>query len=150
MTRRTSSPRSETMATSPRQLLALLPPECQFYPETRPLSVIAGTLHREYLDRQQAKVLATIEPAQARCASTQSKGTPPTMTDPTTPPQGPAAGQPQQPYAAPTPGAPLTAAEDRQWAMWSHIGGVAVLFWAGWLPPLILWLVFKDRGALTR
>jgi uncharacterized Tic20 family protein len=107
-------------------------------------------LHREYLDRQQAKVLATIEPAQARCASTQSKGTLPTMTDSNIPPQGPAAGQPQQPYAAPTPGAPLTAAEDRQWAMWSHIGGVAVLFWAGWLPPLILWLVFKDRGALTR
>jgi uncharacterized Tic20 family protein len=66
------------------------------------------------------------------------------------PPQGPAAGGPQQPYSAPVPGAPLSAAEDRQWAMWSHIGGVAALFWLGWLPPLILWLVYKDRGSLTR
>jgi uncharacterized Tic20 family protein len=64
------------------------------------------------------------------------------MTD--LPPQGPAAGQPQQPYSAPTPAAPLTAAEDRQWAMWSHIGGVL-----GPIPPLIIWLIFKDRGALT-
>ncbi|BDZ46636.1 DUF4870 domain-containing protein [Naasia aerilata] len=72
------------------------------------------------------------------------------MTDSNLPPQGPTAGQPQQPYTAPAPAAPLTPAEDRQWAMWSHIGGVAILFWAGWLPPLILWLVFKDRGSLTR
>jgi uncharacterized Tic20 family protein len=72
------------------------------------------------------------------------------MTNSDLPPQGPPAGQPQQPYSAPAPGAPLTAAEDRQWAMWSHIGGVASLIWLGWLPPLILWLVFKDRGALTR
>lgn len=72
------------------------------------------------------------------------------MTDSNLPPQGPAAGQPQQPYSAPTPAAPLTAAEDRQWAMWSHIGGVLAVFWLGWVPPLIFWLVFKDRGALTR
>lgn len=46
-----------------------------------------------------------------------------------------------QPQAA---GAPFSAAEDRQWAMWSHFGGVL-----GWIPPLIIWLVGKDRGRLT-
>lgn len=51
--------------------------------------------------------------------------------------------------AAPQPAAPLTPAEDKQWASFAHFGGVAVLFWAGWLPPLIIWLVFKDRGTLT-
>ena len=47
-----------------------------------------------------------------------------------------------QPQAAA--GAPFTAAQDRQWAMWSHFGGVL-----GWIPPLIIWLVGKDRGRLT-
>lgn len=50
---------------------------------------------------------------------------------------------PQQPYAAP--GAPLTAAEDKQWASFAHLGGI---LW--FLPSLIIFLVFKDRGALTR
>jgi uncharacterized Tic20 family protein len=47
-----------------------------------------------------------------------------------------------QPAAAPQP--PLTAAEDKQWASFAHFGGVL-----GFLPPLIIWLVFKDRGSLT-
>lgn len=51
--------------------------------------------------------------------------------------------QPQQPAAAPA--APLSAAEDKQWAMWSHIGGII-----GFLPSLIIFLIFKDRGRLTR
>jgi uncharacterized Tic20 family protein len=49
------------------------------------------------------------------------------------------------PAAAPQPAAPLTAAEDKQWAMWSHFGGI---LWI--LPSLIIFLVFKDRGALTK
>ncbi|UAJ77728.1 DUF4870 domain-containing protein [Leifsonia sp. ZF2019] len=49
------------------------------------------------------------------------------------------AGAPQQPYAAP--GAPLDAAQDKQWASFAHLGGI---LW--FLPSLIIWLVFKDRG----
>ena len=46
---------------------------------------------------------------------------------------------------APQPAAPLTAAEDKQWASFAHFGGV---LW--FLPALIIFLVFKDRGTLTR
>ncbi|MFI8631330.1 DUF4870 domain-containing protein [Microbacterium sp. NPDC077663] len=97
------------------------------------------------------------------------------MTDPNTPPQdGPASpppagaptpppGQnpggyappPQQPYAQQQPygqpgygqpqaGAPLTPDQDKQWAMFAHLGGIV-----GFLPALIIWLVFKDRGPRT-
>ncbi len=52
------------------------------------------------------------------------------------PPPAPAAAQP---------GAPLTPAEDKQWATFAHFGGVV-----GILPSLIIYLVFKDRGAQTR
>jgi uncharacterized Tic20 family protein len=48
------------------------------------------------------------------------------------------------PPAAPTPAAPLSEAEDRQWASFAHLGGVL-----GFLPALIIWLVFKDRGSFT-
>jgi uncharacterized Tic20 family protein len=40
--------------------------------------------------------------------------------------------------------APLTEAEDRQWASFAHLGGVL-----GFVPALIIWLVFKDRGSFT-
>lgn len=43
-----------------------------------------------------------------------------------------------------TPAAPLTTAEDNQWASFAHLGGII-----GFLPALIIWLVFKDRGAFT-
>jgi uncharacterized Tic20 family protein len=43
-----------------------------------------------------------------------------------------------------TPAAPLTTAEDNQWASFAHLGGILSL-----LPSLIIWLVFKDRGAFT-
>lgn len=43
--------------------------------------------------------------------------------------------------AAPQPAAPLTEADDRQWASIAHLGGIL-----GILPSLIIWLVFKDRG----
>ncbi|MBI5160999.1 MAG: DUF4870 domain-containing protein [Micrococcales bacterium] len=48
------------------------------------------------------------------------------------------------PPAAPAAAAPLSAAEDKQWAGIAHLGGII-----GILPSLIIWLVFKDRGALT-
>ena len=53
---------------------------------------------------------------------------------------------PQQPYqpATPVAAAPLTAAEDKQWASFAHLGGIV-----GFLPSLIIWLVFKDRGRFT-
>lgn len=51
------------------------------------------------------------------------------MTDPTSQP------------AAPQPAAPLTAAEDQQWAAFAHFGNIL-----GFIPPLIIWLIFKDRG----
>ena len=62
------------------------------------------------------------------------------MTDAT--PQ-PAAPQPAAPQ--PVPAAPLTPAEDKQWASFAHFGGI---LW--FVPALIIFLVFKDRGALTR
>jgi uncharacterized protein len=49
------------------------------------------------------------------------------------------------PAAAPPPAAPLTPAEDKQWASFAHFGGIL-----GILPSLIIYLVFKDRGTLTR
>ena len=55
------------------------------------------------------------------------------MTDP---------AQPAQP--APQPAAPLTEAEDKQWASFAHLGGILWL-----LPSLIIWLIFKDRGVRT-
>jgi uncharacterized Tic20 family protein len=45
---------------------------------------------------------------------------------------------------APQPAAPLTEAEDRQWASFAHLGGIL-----GILPSLIIWLIFKDRGGFT-
>ena len=46
---------------------------------------------------------------------------------------------------APQPAAPLTPAEDKQWASFAHFGGIL-----GFLPALIIFLVFKDRGTLTK
>ena len=43
--------------------------------------------------------------------------------------------------AAPQPAAPLTEAEDKQWASFAHFGGIIYI-----LPSLIIYLVFKDRG----
>lgn len=65
------------------------------------------------------------------------------MTDPTTPEQ-PTPPPPPSPAAA-APAAPLTEAEDTQWASFAHFGGIL-----GILPSLIIFLVFKDRGARTR
>lgn len=53
--------------------------------------------------------------------------------------------EPTPPAAAPQPAAPLTEAEDKQWASFAHFGGILWL-----LPSLIIFLVFKDRGARTK
>lgn len=45
---------------------------------------------------------------------------------------------------APQPAAPLSETEDRQWASFAHLGGII-----SFLPSLIIWLVFKDRGSFT-
>jgi uncharacterized Tic20 family protein len=69
------------------------------------------------------------------------------MSDPHSGPQDPNRGnQPQQPYqpSAPVRAVPLTEAEDRQWASFAHLGGIL-----SFLPSLIIWLVFKDRGRFT-
>lgn len=48
------------------------------------------------------------------------------------------------PAPQPAPAQPLSPAEDNQWASFAHLGGII-----GPLPSLIIWLVFKDRGAFT-
>ncbi|HWS58454.1 MAG TPA: DUF4870 domain-containing protein [Actinotalea sp.] len=45
-------------------------------------------------------------------------------------------------YAPVPPGAPLSDADQRLWAMLSHIGAIFI----GFLAPLIVWLVYKGRG----
>ena len=50
----------------------------------------------------------------------------------------------QGPSSGPAAGAPLTAEQDRQWASLAHLGGIL-----SFPPALIIWLVFKDRGAFT-
>ena len=53
--------------------------------------------------------------------------------------------EPTPSAAAPQPAGPLTPAEDKQWASFAHFGGIL-----GILPSLIIFLAFKDRGALTK
>jgi uncharacterized protein len=70
-------------------------------------------------------------------------------------PQDPNAGRPAQPAQPARPpdqqpaqsvpaGPPLSEMEDRQWASFAHLGGIL-----SFLPALIIWLVFKDRGRFT-
>ena len=40
-----------------------------------------------------------------------------------------------------TPAAPLSEAEDKQWASFAHFGNIL-----SFVAPLIIWLIFKDRG----
>ena len=39
---------------------------------------------------------------------------------------------------------PLSAMDDTQWASFAHLGGIL-----GFLPSLIIWLVFRERGKFT-
>ena len=50
----------------------------------------------------------------------------------------------QTPPPAAASGAPLSEADDKQWAGLSHLLGIL-----GPIPALIIWLVFKDRGPKT-
>ncbi|MCU1546252.1 MAG: hypothetical protein JWP30_1352 [Homoserinimonas sp.] len=45
----------------------------------------------------------------------------------------------------PSSAAPLSAADDRQWASFAHFGNIILV-----VPALIIYLVFKDRGNLVR
>jgi len=49
---------------------------------------------------------------------------------------------PSEPPSSP---APLSSTDDKQWASFAHFGGLL-----GFLPSLIIYIVFRDRGALTR
>lgn len=64
------------------------------------------------------------------------------MTDPNS--QSPDPNSPPQPAASAPAAAPLTPEQDIQWGSFAQLGGVL-----GFLPSLIIWLVFKDRGAFT-
>jgi uncharacterized Tic20 family protein len=68
---------------------------------------------------------------------TQQPPTPPAPPAPPTPPENPYAN-------TAAPGAPLSPAADIQWASFAHLGGIL-----SFLPSLIIWLVFKDRGRFT-
>lgn len=43
--------------------------------------------------------------------------------------------------ASAAPAAPLSESEDKQWASFAHFGNIL-----SFVPPLIIWLIFKDRG----
>ncbi|MEV1130595.1 DUF4870 domain-containing protein [Agromyces sp. NPDC049794] len=62
------------------------------------------------------------------------------MTDPNYPASDPNAATPPPPAAA----APLSPEQDIQWGSFAHLGGIL-----GFIPALIIWLVFKDRGTFT-
>lgn len=62
------------------------------------------------------------------------------MTDPTFPPSDPNAATPPPPATA----GPLSPEQDIQWGSFAHLGGIL-----GFIPALIIWLVFKDRGTFT-
>src|SRR6195952_6126438 len=55
---------------------------------------------------------------------------------------------PYEPTPGPGPGAPagapLSVADDKLWASLAHFGNIILL-----IPALIIYLVFKDRGALV-
>jgi uncharacterized Tic20 family protein len=46
--------------------------------------------------------------------------------------------------ATPAPAVPLSATEDKQWGSFAHLGGIL-----GFIPALVIWLIFKDRGPIT-
>jgi len=53
--------------------------------------------------------------------------------------------------STPNAGPPLSASEERTWAMVAHIGVlVAAWFAMGFLCPLIIWLVFRYRSDFVR
>ena len=82
---------------------------------------------------------------------TETPGINPTDDVPPVPPVPPAPPVPTPPapqygaapqYVAATPAAPMSDSDQRLWSTLSHVGGI--LF--GFLAPLVIWLVFKERG----
>jgi uncharacterized protein len=57
------------------------------------------------------------------------------MTTPPPPPASPYAPQP-----------PLSPADEKMWAILTHVGGIVL----HWIAPLVTFLVFKDRGPFVR
>ena len=124
-----------------RPSLALAMPECQSYRDLLAVTHCYRTILRSKL-------------CMYKLTTRLLKGM--IMSDPNAQAPGdPNLGQqpPQQPYQPPQPpyqpvppvtAAPLTEAEDNQWASFAHLGGIV-----GFLPSLIIWLVFKDRGRFT-
>ena len=124
-----------------RLSLALAMPECQSYRDLLAVTHCYRTILRSKL-------------CMYKLTTRLLKGM--IMSDPNAQAPGdPNLGQqpPQQPYQPPQPpyqpvppvtAAPLTEAEDKQWASFAHLGGIV-----GFLPSLIIWLVFKDRGRFT-
>lgn len=68
------------------------------------------------------------------------------MTTPPQPPQPPQQPPYQPPYGGPVAPQPLNPSDEKLWATLVHIGGI--FFW--FLPPLIGYLVLKDRGPFVR
>lgn len=93
-------------------------------------SMDSATLCLHALGARPADGCEPLYPSRTGTVPAPSKGIDP-MTNPT-----------PQPAAAPA--APLTPAEDKQWASFAHLGGIL-----GFLPSLIIWLVFRDRGVRT-
>jgi len=48
----------------------------------------------------------------------------------------------------PPPGAPqgVTESEARTWSALAHLGGIFAYLFIGWLPALVIWLVYRDRS----
>ena len=71
----------------------------------------------------------------------------PTPNDPNQsgrPPQPPYQSQPYQQGTPASSATGLTPAKDIEWGSYAHLGGLL-----GFLPALIIWIVFKDRGRFT-
>lgn len=59
-----------------------------------------------------------------------------------------APGQPQ--YAQ---GAPMSPVDEKNAGMWGHLSGLSTIVtagWGGWIGPLIVFLMYKDRSAFAR
>ncbi|WP_306231388.1 DUF4870 domain-containing protein [Agrococcus beijingensis] len=63
-------------------------------------------------------------------------------------PQYGAPGQPQ--YAA---AAPMSPVDEKNAGMWGHLSGLSTIVtggWGGWIGPLIVFLIYKDRSAFAK
>ena len=69
--------------------------------------------------------------------------TTPPPADPNIPPQQPQ-HQPGAQQPQPQPAAPLTVEQDISYSGWAYV--LACLGWAAFIGPLIIWLVFRQRG----